>query len=185
MLSSLCEVWHLNRRNLIFGRPGHLVSAPSKKQLALIDLIMDITVCTYDVVLKNAQKLLNTAASHPRDSREQFGFSFETELVHLAYEYFRHLKKHTMQKAWPHLLNLLREACTITNQPPVTLLAVGFLQLYLTNCPQVDDTKSRRELQEVTVKLIELTTEIASKSLSLNSWFGRKAEVLFVLFFFF
>ncbi|KAL5265755.1 hypothetical protein ACHWQZ_G006460 [Mnemiopsis leidyi] len=178
MLSSLCEVWHLNRRNLIFGRPGHLVSAPSKKQLALIDLIMDITVCTYDVVLKNAQKLLNTAASHPRDSREQFGFSFETELVHLAYEYFRHLKKHTMQKAWPHLLNLLREACTITNQPPVTLLAVGFLQLYLTNCPQVDDTKSRRELQEVTVKLIELTTEIASKSLSLNSWFGRKAEVL-------
>ena len=178
MLSSLCEVWHLNRRNLIFGRPGHLVSPPSKKQLALIDLIMDITVCTYDVVLKNSQKLLNTAASHPRDSREQFGFSFETELVHLTFEYFRHLKKQTMQKAWPHLLNLLREACTITNQPPVTLLAVGFLQLYLTNCPQLDDTKSRRELQEVTVKLIELTTEIASKSLSHNSWFSRKSEVL-------
>ena len=178
MLSSLCEVWHLNRRNLIFGRPGNLVSTASKKQLALIDLVTDITVCTYDVVLKNAQKLLNTAATHPKDSREQFGFAFEAELVHLSYEYFKSLKIQTMQKAWPHLLNLLREACSITNQPPVTLLSLGFLQLYLSNCSQLDDTKSRRELQEVTVKLIEMTTEIASRSLSANTWFGRRTEVL-------
>ena len=38
MLSSLCEVWHINRRNLVFGRPGMLVSGPSKKQLVSRDV---------------------------------------------------------------------------------------------------------------------------------------------------
>ena len=164
---------------------------------ALIDLVMDINVCTYDVILKNAQKLLNTASSHPRDSREQFGFSFETELVHLCYEYFRwvfswpdvinpsrdcityhftlqnesaiqrisyvfelglilpltfnliipilrQLKKSTKQKAWPHLLNLLRECCLVTNQPPVILLALGFLQLFLANLNQVRSSLDKK-----------------------------------------
>eukprot|EP00116_Pleurobrachia_bachei_P000539 sb/3460801/ len=178
MLSSLCEVWHMNRKNLVFGRPGHLVSSASKRQLALIDLLLDVKVCTFDVVLKNSQKLLNTAASHPKDSRDQFGFSFETELMHLSYEYFKHLKKHVMSKAWPHLLHLLREANTFTSQPPVTLLSLAFLHLYLTNCPTTDDVKSRRELQEVTVKLVELTTDIASRSLSGHTWFGRRSEVV-------
>ena len=71
----------------------------------------------------------------------QFGFSFEVEMLHLSYEFFKQLKRVQMQKSWPHLLNLLRETCSITNNPPVTLLSLGYLKLYLTNCAQVKRTK--------------------------------------------
>ena len=38
-------------------------------------------------------------------------------------------------------------------------------------CHQVDDVKNRRELQEVTTKLVEMTTEIASRYPQLSKHF--------------
>ena len=92
--------------------------------------------------------------------------------------YIREFNGAQLLDSWKSLLNLLKDGSQIaSSQPLVQFHLLAILHEFVQKSPLIEDRKDQKDLQDVSQKLIDACTTVASGRLGQTRWLRRNLEV--------
>ncbi|XP_073990011.1 protein DOP1 homolog isoform X1 [Rhodnius prolixus] len=168
-LAAMAVVWR-ERRPTATQQTVIVMPNASEDQRVLVQLLNGIKAMPIDTLVQT----LNQVVKQPAMNQE-IAVSVEVSALELFVNYTQSVAASSLYDSWNSLLQLLKEAPTLS--PPAQFLLLGALSQFIQRCPPFTDRKDQKDLQDITTKLVESCTTIAGACLEQTTWLRRNLAV--------
>ncbi|XP_030642280.1 protein dopey-2 [Chanos chanos] len=173
IMASVAAVWS-SRRNRKRRAKNMILPIASDSQLTLVDLVKSVSTLSTHTVLQ----LIREVVKKPHQIKgDQKSALVDVPMLQFSYAYIQSLSAQGLQENMVSLLTLLRESVQLNLAPPGHFLLLGILNDMVNRLPNMDNKRDTKELQEVTVRVLEAVGVVAGSSLEQTSWLSRNLEV--------
>ncbi|XP_014250328.1 protein dopey-1 homolog isoform X1 [Cimex lectularius] len=165
-LAAMAIVWREQRK----PTASPVVTATSnisEDQHVLVQLLIGIKAMPIDIITQTLHQVVRQPAMN-----QEIAVSVEVSALELFVNYAQYITVASLFESWSSLLQLLREAPALS--PPAQFLLLGALSQFIQRCPAFTDKKDQKDLQDITIKLVESCNTIAGACLLNTNWFIRK-----------
>jgi len=176
-LASLADVWYQRRRREGSGiKATRAIPLASEEQIIVVDIVYAIKALSVEDMIDNVKQILRQVVmSKDKTTPTQSGL--EVNILQFLYEYLLKASESQLIVVRSSLLSLMKEGLQL-NFPPALFLLLVILRSYVQNIPLQEDKKVRKELQDITQRLVEACNTVAGSSLENAAWFRRTLAVI-------
>ncbi|EEC12059.1 protein dopey-1, putative [Ixodes scapularis] len=155
-MAAVAVVWYERRKkNAVPQRK--VIPQWSPDQLLLVELVSAIKVLPMDSVVQVVRQVLRQPPPTSHDKKHTPG----TQLL----------------ESWSALLGLWKDGLQLTALPLVQFHLLGLLNEFVQRAPLLEDKKDQKDLQDITQKVIEACSTVASACLEQTTWLRRNLAV--------
>ncbi|KAK3711621.1 hypothetical protein QZH41_003795 [Actinostola sp. cb2023] len=178
-LASLADVWHQRgkrSRQSSSKSAGPIVTRATDEQSAIVDVVYALKALSFDNTIETV-KLIVRQVTTSKDKSTAAQSGLEVHILQFFYHYMEKSAHNQLVNARPALISLMKEGLQL-NQPPALFLLLVILRSYVQRIALQEDKKAKKELQDITHRLIEACNTVAGSSLENAAWFRRNVSVI-------
>lgn len=168
-LAAMAVVWR-ERRNAVTPQSYNVIPIASEDQKVLVQLLIGIKAMPIDSLMQTLSQIVKQP-----NMDQEIAVSVEVSALELFVHYTQYVATGSLVDSWPSFLQLLRESPNLS--PPAQFLLLGALSQFVDKCPPFPDKKDLKDLQDITIKLVESCTTIAGACLEQTTWLRRNLAV--------
>ena len=175
-LASVAILWHELKDKNPTESKRQVVPNCSPDQRHLVNLIASIRVLTMDSVFQQIKQVMKQPPQSIQFRKKRI--PLEVCMLQFSLCYIREFNGAQLLDSWKSLLNLLKDGSQIaSSQPLVQFHLLAILHEFVQKSPLIEDRKDQKDLQDVSQKLIDACTTVASGRLGQTRWLRRNLEV--------
>lgn len=175
-LASVAILWHELKDKNPTESKRQVVPNCSPDQKHLVNLIASIRVLTMDSVFQQIKQVMKQPPQSIQFRKKRI--PLEVCMLQFSLCYIREFNGAQLLDSWKSLLNLLKDGSQIaSSQPLVQFHLLAILHEFVQKSPLIEDRKDQKDLQDVSQKLIDACTTVASGRLGQTRWLRRNLEV--------
>ncbi|EDO38329.1 predicted protein, partial [Nematostella vectensis] len=180
-LASLADVWHQRRRGDSQVQTANktskvVVPQISEEQVVVVDIVYGLKALSFDNTIDNIKQIVRQVVTN-KDKSTVTHTGLEVNILQFFYYYMQRATQSQLTNSRGSLISLMKEGLQL-NQPPALFLMLVILQSYVQRLPLQEDKKARKELQDITQRLIEACNTVAGSSLEKAAWLSRSLAVI-------
>lgn len=176
-LASLADVWYQRRRREGSGsKATRGVPVASEEQIVLVDIVYAIKALSVEDMIDNVKQIVRQVVTS-KDKTTPTQSGLEVNILQFLFEYLQRAPESQLIVVRSSLLSLMKEGLQL-NFPPALFILLVILRSYVQNIPLQEDKKVRKELQDITQRLVEACNTVAGSSLENAAWFRRTLAVI-------
>lgn len=176
-LASLADVWYQRRRREGSGsKTSRGVPVASEEQIVLVDVVYAIKALSVEDMIDNVKQIVRQVITS-KDKTTPTQSGLEVNILQFFYGYLQRAPENQLINVRSSLVSLMKEGLQL-NFPPALFLLLVILRCYVQNIPLQEDKKVRKELQDITQRLVEACNTVAGSSLENAAWFRRTLAVI-------
>ncbi|CAF0867652.1 unnamed protein product [Adineta ricciae] len=139
---------------------------------ALIDIVMNISGYTLNDMIPHMNELIRTQLS-ARDKKKQ---NYDVWCLQFLLAYLQYQKKLSVD-CWSTLVLMFKECLSQSISPPAIFLMIRILSFYIKQSPSLVERKDLRDLQDITMKVLDNCNTIVASSLEQTTWLRKNLQV--------
>lgn len=176
-LASLADVWYQRRRREGSGsKTTRGIPVASEDQIIVVDIVYAIKALSVEDMIENVKQIVRQVVTS-KDKTTPTQSGLEVNILQFLFEYLKKASESQLIHVRSSLLSLMKEGLQL-NFPPALFLLLVILRSYVQNIPLQEDKKVRKELQDITQRLVEACNSVAGSSLENAAWFRRTLAVI-------
>uniref|UniRef100_A0A0K8T476 Protein dopey-1 n=2 Tax=Lygus hesperus TaxID=30085 RepID=A0A0K8T476_LYGHE len=168
-LAAMAVVWRERRQPSTPSLSNVVLPEASEDQKVLVQLLIGIKAMPIHVLVQTLHQVVKQPALN-----QESAVTVEVSALELFVNYAQHVPTPSLLDSWPSLIHLFKEAPSLS--PPAQFLLIGALSQFVHRA-HITDKKDLKELQEITVKLIESCTTIVGACLEQTTWIRKNLAV--------
>lgn len=168
-LAAMAVVWR-ERRIPITPNNYTVIPNASDDQKVLVQLLTGIKAMPIDLIVQTLSQIVKQPAMD-----QEIAVSVEVSALELFVNYTQFVAAGSLCDSWPSFLQLLKESPSLS--PPAQFLLLGALSQFVEKCPSFTDKKDLKDIQDITVKMVESCITIAGACLEQTTWLRRNLAV--------
>ncbi|XP_077487312.1 LOW QUALITY PROTEIN: protein DOP1A [Amblyomma americanum] len=173
-MAAVAVVWY-ERRKKSTSVQRKVIPQWSPDQLLLVELVSAIKVLPMDSVVQVVRQVIRQPPPTNHDRKKRV--PLEVSMLQFFLAYVQHTPSTQLQESWSSLLGLWKDGLQLTAMPLVQFHLLGLLHEFVQRAPLLEDKKDQKELQDITQKVIEACSTVASASLEQTTWLRRNLAV--------
>ncbi|CAF1177973.1 unnamed protein product, partial [Rotaria sordida] len=139
---------------------------------ALIDILMNINNYTTNDIIYNMNKLLrNLSTTNNKKKQNYIVWCLQFLLTYLEQQ------KNVSIDCWSILAIMFKECLSPSMSSSVTFLIIRILSFYVKQSPFMVEKRDLKDLQDVTIKVLENCNTIVASSLEQTNWLRKNLQV--------
>ncbi|CAF1108703.1 unnamed protein product [Rotaria sordida] len=139
---------------------------------ALIDILMNINNYTTNDIIYNMNKLLrNLSTTNNKKKQNYIVWCLQFLLAYLEQQ------KNVSIDCWSILAIMFKECLSPSMSSSVTFLIIRILSFYVKQSPFMVEKRDLKDLQDVTIKVLENCNTIVASSLEQTNWLRKNLQV--------
>lgn len=175
-LASIAILWHELKDKNPTESKRQVVPNCSNDQKHLVNLIASIRVLTMDSVFQQIKQVMKQPPQNIQFRKKRI--PLEVSMLQFSLCYIKEFNGTQLLDCWKSLLSLLKDGSQIaSSQPLVQFHLLAILHEFVQKSPLIEDRKDQKDLQDVSQKLIDACTTVASGRLGQTRWLRRNLEV--------
>ncbi|XP_042147641.1 protein dopey-1 isoform X6 [Ixodes scapularis] len=173
-MAAVAVVWYERRKkNAVPQRK--VIPQWSPDQLLLVELVSAIKVLPMDSVVQVVRQVLRQPPPTSHDKKKRV--PLEVSVLQFFLAYVQHTPGTQLLESWSALLGLWKDGLQLTALPLVQFHLLGLLNEFVQRAPLLEDKKDQKDLQDITQKVIEACSTVASACLEQTTWLRRNLAV--------
>ncbi|XP_024216432.1 protein dopey-1 homolog [Halyomorpha halys] len=168
-LAAMAVVWR-ERRVPITPNTYTVIPNASDDQKVLVQLLTGIKAMPIDLIVQTLSQIVKQPAMD-----QEIAVSVEVSALELFVNYTQFVAAGSLCDSWPSFLQLLKESPSLS--PPAQFLLLGALSQFVEKCPTFTDKKDLKDIQDITVKMVESCITVAGACLEQTTWLRRNLAV--------
>ncbi|CAN7989377.1 unnamed protein product [Ixodes hexagonus] len=173
-MAAVAVVWYERRKkNAVPQRK--VIPQWSPDQLLLVELVSAIKVLPMDSVVQVVRQVIRQPPPTSHDKKKRV--PLEVSMLQFFLAYVQHTPGTQLLESWSSLLGLCKDGLQLTVLPLVQFHLLGLLNEFVQRAPLLEDKKDQKDLQDITQKVIEACSTVASASLEQTTWLRRNLAV--------
>lgn len=173
-MAAVAVVWY-ERRKKNTSVQRKVIPQWSPDQLLLVELVSAIKVLPMDSVVQVVRQVIRQPPPTNHDRKKRV--PLEVSMLQFFLAYVQHTPGTQLQESWSSLLGLWKDGLQLTAMPLVQFHLLGLLHEFVQRAPLLEDKKDQKDLQDITQKVIEACSTVASASLEQTTWLRRNLAV--------
>lgn len=173
-MAAVAVVWY-ERRKKNASVQRKVIPQWSPDQLLLVELVSAIKVLPMDSVVQVVRQVIRQPPPTNHDRKKRV--PLEVSMLQFFLAYVQHTPGTQLQESWSSLLGLWKDGLQLTAMPLVQFHLLGLLHEFVQRAPLLEDKKDQKDLQDITQKVIEACSTVASASLEQTTWLRRNLAV--------
>lgn len=173
-MAAVAVVWYERRKKSTLAQ-RKVIPQWSPDQLLLVELVSAIKVLPMDSVVQVVRQVIRQPPPTNHDRKKRV--PLEVSMLQFFLAYVQHTPSSQLQESWGALLGLWKDGLQLTTMPLVQFHLLGLLNEFVQRAPLLEDKKDQKDLQDITQKVIEACSTVASASLEQTTWLRRNFAV--------
>ncbi|XP_059506163.1 protein dopey-2 isoform X2 [Stegostoma tigrinum] len=174
LMAAVAAVWNKKKSSKKLSQTKTpILPVASEAQLTLVGLVQALNTLNTDSVLQ----LIKEVVKKPPQTKEEKPTLVDIPMLQFSFALLQRLSIANLQDTLPSLLGLLKESIQLNLAPPGHFLLLGILNDFISRCPNLENKRDQKDLQEVAQKIIEAVGNVVGSSLEQTSWLSRNLEV--------
>lgn len=173
-MAAVAVVWYERRKKSTLAQ-RKVIPQWSPDQLLLVELVSAIKVLPMDSVVQVVRQVIRQPPPTNHDRKKRV--PLEVSMLQFFLAYVQHTPSNQLQESWSALLGLWKDGLQLTTMPLVQFHLLGLLNEFVQRAPLLEDKKDQKDLQDITQKVIEACSTVASASLEQTTWLRRNFAV--------
>ncbi|XP_065293600.1 protein DOP1A isoform X1 [Dermacentor albipictus] len=173
-MAAVAVVWYERRKNNTCVQ-RKVIPQWSPDHLLLVELVSAIKVLPMDSVVQVVRQVIRQPPPTNHDRKKRV--PLEVSMLQFFLAYVQHTPGTQLQESWSSLLGLWKDGLQLTAMPLVQFHLLGLLHEFVQRAPLLEDKKDQKDLQDITQKVIEACSTVASASLEQTTWLRRNLAV--------
>lgn len=170
-VAAVAVVWHERADRLLPKHTAKFQQPASTTQLSLVNMVLGIKVMPFESFL---QTLNSVIKSPPQIYRPPADLVLSVSALEFFYVYMKSVRAENLTDSWNSLLNLLKDSINLS--PPAQFMLFCILHDFCKVCSP-SDRKDKKDLHDITSRLIDVIAGIAGACLEQTTWLRRNLAV--------
>lgn len=173
-MAAVAVVWYERRKKNVVPQ-RKVIPQWSPDQLLLVELVSAIKVLPMDSVVQVVRQVIRQPPPTSHDKKKRV--PLEVSMLQFFLAYVQHTPGTQLLESWSSLLGLWKDGLQLNALPVVQFHLLGLLNEFVQRAPLLEDKKDQKDLQDITQKVIEACSTVASASLEQTTWLRRNFAV--------